>query len=272
MKKIFIVTAALIIFFNPPAFPQSYLNSPTKLQEKFVYDVDWLFVHLGTITMNVESFDSFPDLIKVIVKVKTASALPFINIDEYNVAVLRLSDGMTIYYHGTEELDGRNADVTYVYDDAKKNSVYTLRTLSTKELIKSDTIKITEPYLIGTSLIEYARIAADSGLVKNVPTLIKGKFYPTIINYCGPVEDIDIDACDYSVSAFRYEGNADWGGNAVAGLSGEYTGWLSNDDAKVVLRAEMKITLGSIDVELEQWYKPGWIPPARKKYYAGFNN
>jgi hypothetical protein len=272
MKKILILTAALFISYNLSAQSLPYLSSPTKLQERFIYDVDWLFIHIGTITMRIESFDSYRDLLKVIVKIKTAAALPFINIDEYDVAVLRLTDGMTLYFHGTEEIDGRNADVTYVYDETKKNSVYTVRKLSTKELIKCDTIKISRPYLIGTSLVEYARIIADSGLVKNVPTLIKGIFYPTIINYCGPIEEIDIDAWDSSISAFRYEGNAEWGGNAVAGLSGEYTGWLSNDNARVVLRAEMNIFLGSIDAELQQWYKPGWTPPSPQKYYAGFNH
>lgn len=269
MKRILIL-AALVINFNMPAQSPTYLNSPTKLQERFVYDIDWLLVHIGTITLRVERFDSFPDLIKVIVKVNSAPALPFINIDEYNVAILRLSDGMTLYYHGTEEVDGRNADAIYVYDETRKISIYTVRTLDTHKLIKCDTIKIFKPYLIGTSLIEYARIIADSGLIKNVPTLIKGKFYPTIIDYCGPIEDIDIDAWKEDISAFRYKGNADWGGNATAGLSGEYTGWLSNDDARVVLRAELKIFLGSIDAELEEWYRPGWVPPSVEKYFAGF--
>ncbi len=265
MKKNLILTL-LIVSFNLFAQSPSYLNSPTNLEEKFEYNVSWSFIHLGTITLRVENIESFPDLRKVIVTIKTAPHLPFINIDEYNVAVLRITDGMTLYYHGTEEQDGRDADVVYVFDEDKKITSYTIRSLATHKLIKCDLIKFSGPYLIGTSLIEYARLIAEPGLIKNVPTMLRGKFYPTIINYCGPVEEIEIDACEKPVRAFKYTGNADWGGNAVAGLSGEFTGWLSDDSSKVVLRAEMEIFLGSINVELEKWYKPGWRLPTPVKY------
>jgi hypothetical protein len=106
-------------------------------------------------------------------------------------------------------------------------------------------------------------------LEKRIPTLLGGRFYPTIIDYCGPAEFIDVDAYDKPISSFRYEGSAEWDGKATAGLSGSYTGWLSNDISKVVLRAKMKIFLGSINVELEKCFKPGWIPPTNSDYFAG---
>ena len=91
--------------------------------------------------------------------------------------------------------------------------------------------------------------------------LCGGSFYKTTLNYCGPVELVEIDAFDSPIRTFKYEGNAEWDGKATAGLSGEFTGWISDDDASVVISAEMKIILGSIDVELQEWYKPGWRPP-----------
>lgn len=247
------------------SFP--YLNSETVLEEEFVYNVSWTFIHIGTITMKVERIKSYPYLRKITLEIKTAPALPFVNIDEYNIAVIRITDGMTMYFHGTEKQNDK--DFLSLYYEKKNYCVYKEKNIKTGELIKLDTLAISQPFLVGTSLIQYARIIADSGLKKKIPTLIGGNLYPTMIDYCGPVESIKIDAYNKSISSFRYEGSAEWGGKATAGLSGEYTGWLSNDKSKVVLRAKMKIFLGSINVELEKWFNPGWIPPAENDYFAG---
>jgi len=272
MKNLIVVLAVLILGPNSIAQNTPYLNFNTHLNEKFVYDVSWSFIHLGTITLTTESIESHPDLLKVKVDIKTAPHLPFIDIDEYNVAVMRITDGMTIYYHGKVEEGGKDVDITCIYDDERNYTIYKVKDLKSGNIIKRDTVKSTKPYLIGTSLIQYARLIADSGVIRNVPTLLGGKFYSTTINYCGPVENIDIDAWPEPVSAFKYTGYADWKGKATAGLSGEFTGWLSNDNAKVVVYAEMGIFLGSIDVELEKWYKPGWTPPSYKILFTGYNN
>ncbi len=272
MKNLIVVVAILILSPNLQAQNTPYLNLKTHVNEKFVYNVSWSFIHLATITLTTESIESYPDLCKVTVEIKTAPHLPFIDIDEYNVAVMRITDGMTIYYHGKEDEDGKEFDITCIYDEERNYSLYTAKDLKTGNIIKRDTVKSKKPYLIGTSLIQYARIIADSGVIRNVPTLLGGKFYPTIINYCGPVENIDIDAWSEPVRAFKYTGYADWKGEATAGLSGKFTGWLSNDNAKVVVYAEMGIFLGSIDVELEKWYKPGWTPPSDKIFFTGNKN
>lgn len=271
MKKL-IVLLAMLLNLNLQAQTAPYLTSKTHLDEKFVYNVSWSFIHLGTITLTTESIESYPDLCKVIVDIKTAPHLPFIDIDEYNTAVMRISDGMTIYYRGREEHDGNNVEITCIYDDIGNYSIYKIKDLQSDNIIKTDTIKITRPYLIGTSLIQYARLIAAPGVIRNVPTLLGGKFYPTIINYCGPAEKITIENESAPINAFKYTGYADWQGHATAGLSGKFTGWLSNDSAKVVLYAEMGIFLGSIDVELEKWYKPGWVLPTDKILYTGSKN
>lgn len=267
MKRIIILIAPLVLSQNLSGQSFSYLNSETRLEERFVYNVSWTFIHIGTITMTVERIISYPDLRKITLEIKTAPALPFVNIDEYNVAVMRITDGMTMYFHGIEKQN--DMDFLSQYYEDRNYCVYSEKNTKTGEQIKLDTLGISQPFLVGTSLIQYARIIADSGLEKKIPTLLGGIFYPTIIDYSGPAEFIDVDAYDKPISSFRYEGSAEWNGKATAGLSGEYTGWLSNDKSKVVLRAKMKIFIGSINIELEKWFKPGWIPPSNSDYFAG---
>ncbi len=265
MKKFFILGITVMVIVNIYGQFNYSNNTQTLLEEKFEYGVSWAFFHLGTLTLTVESVIADPELKIITVDIKTASLLPFIDIDEYNVVMMRMPDGMTMQFYGTEELDGEKVEKICNYYEDENLSVYEVRNIESSELISRDTVTYSEPYLIGTSLIHYTRLIADSGLVINVPTMLGGDIYNTKLNFCGPVEYIEIDEFDEPIRTFRYEGSAEWDGKATAGLSGDFTGWLSDDDGSVVIRAEMKILLGSVVIELEEWYKPGWIPPTKTK-------
>ena len=261
MKNIFI-SLSFILFVNNLCAQKIYLEDfETKLEEKFVYDVSWTFLHIGTITLTTERIITRPELLKIKMDIKSAPLLPFIDIDERNIAIMRVSDGMTFYYYGKLKKDGKFSEIIIRFYESENFTVYETKDCDSEKLIRKDTIRNKEPYLVGTSLIHYARQCVDSGLIKTVPTILGGKFYPTILNFCGPIEYIDIDNYNEPIRSFKYKGFADWKGNATAGLSGEFTGWLSDDEDKVVIYAEMGIFLGSIDIELTEWYKPGWTPP-----------
>ena len=211
---------------------------------------------------------SFPDLLKITMDVKSAPLLPFINIDEHNLAIMRASDGMTFYYYGKLEEDGDLSEVIIRFFESENFTMYETRNCDDGMVIKKDTLRYKEPYLVGTSLINYTRLFADSGLVKTVPTLLGGKFYSTILDFCGPIEYVEIDNYKEPIRCFKYKGSADWEDNATAGLSGDFTGWFSDDDDKVVVYAEMEILIGSIDIELSEWYKSDWIPPTNKNLFT----
>jgi len=265
MKKLFILGIALMVVVTIYSQPYSGKNMSTLLEEKFVYDVSWTFFHLGTLTLSVEGFITDPELKKITVEIKTSPFLPFIDIDEYNVVMMRILDGMTMHFYGTEKIDGEMVKKICDYYEKENLSVYEERNYETNKLINADTITYSKPYLIGTSLIHYTRLIADSGLVIIVPTMLGGDIYNTKLNFCGPVEYVEIDEFDEKIRTFRFEGSAEWDGKATAGLSGDFTGWLSDDDGSVVISAEMKIFLGSVVIELKNWNKPGWSPPTKTK-------
>jgi len=271
MKKLFVLCIALMLVLNMYGQSNYSKNTNTQLEEKFVYGVSWAFFHLGTITITIERIIRNPELRKITVDVETASLLPFIDIDEHNEVIMRLRDGMTMHYYGIEELDGETVEIQCSYHEEENFSIYEIRNIENSELIKKDTLVYVKPYLIGTSLLHYTRLIADSGEVKILPTLVAGNLYNTTLNFCGPVEYIEIDEFDEPIRTFKYEGSAEWDGKATAGLSGEFTGWLSDDSGSVVIRAELEIFLGSIDIELEEWHKPGWNPPTKTEFLTRNN-
>lgn len=264
MKSQIVYISLIILLSNLYAQNIKLEDVQTKLEEKFTYNVSWTFLHIGTITLCTERLISYPELIKITMDVKTAPLLPFINIDEHNVAIMRVSDGMTFYYYGKENNDGKIFEVIDRFYEFENLTVREVKDYGKGKLISRDTIRFPRAYLVGTSLVNYTRNVAASGLIKTVPTLLGTKFYTTILNFCGPVEFVETDVSEEPVRSFKYIGSAEWEGNATAGLSGEFTGWFSDDDDKVVIYAEMEILLGSIDIELSECYKPGWTPPTRK--------
>jgi hypothetical protein len=64
-------------------------------------------------------------------------------------------------------------------------------------------------------------------------------------------------ALDDPVRTRKYKGFVHGQGGTSAGLSGEFTGWVSDDEAAIPLQAEMKVLLGSIHLELERWTRAG---------------
>jgi hypothetical protein len=272
MKKIFVLGLSLMLFIN--TYGQSFFcrTIPTKLEEKFEYGVSWSFFQLGTITISVERILLKPELKIITVDIRSAPLIPFVNVDEHNVVLMNMKNGFTINYYATEELDGEKIETTCSYNQENSLIIFKERNVESKTLIKSDTLSFDKPYLVGSSLMHYIRLIADSGLVTSVPTMVGGNFYNTELNYGGAVEFTEIGAFDEPIRSFRFDGSAKWDGEATEGLSGDFGGWLSDDNESVVLKAEMEITLGSIDVELEERYKPGWIPPTAQINILSKNN
>lgn len=44
----------------------------------------------------------------------------------------------------------------------------------------------------------------------------------------------------------------------IAGITGPFKGWFAADKQRVPLKAELKVFVGSVKVELEDW--KGWEP------------
>jgi hypothetical protein len=268
MKKVHIALFVLLLANN--LFAQNFLleEAETRLEEKFVYNVSWSFIHIGTISLITERLISHPGLLKITANIKTAPMLPFINIDEYNVALMRANDGATLYYYGKARKDGKSYETIIEFFESENTIVHEMKDFETGKFVRQDTLKYKEPFLVGTTLVNYARQCLDSGLVMTIPTLLEGKFYPTTLEYCGPSKYLEISNYDEPIRCFKYKGSADWEGNATAGVSGEFIGWISDDEDRVVIFSEMEILIGSIDIELVEWYKPGWAPPTNESIFT----
>lgn len=109
------------------------------------------------------------------------------------------------------------------------------------------------------SLVFLTRQYASVKRKISIPTIMDIHKFKVSINLTGKKEHINIAALSYPIKSIYLTANADWKG--VYGLSGLVEAWLSDDAAKVPLKAKVDLTIGNVTVELVKWKRQGWIPP-----------
>jgi hypothetical protein len=143
--------------------------------------------------------------------------------------------------------------------DYPHHKVYLEMGRSDTIVAQRDTISITGTCQDGLSLFFYAREHLQSGKIVNVPAVVKEKLVNTYLDFTWHEESVEVDACKYPVKALHFSGTLQFTG--LFGLTGDFEGWFSNDDARVPIMAKLKVLLGSVTVELMEWKRGTWTPP-----------
>jgi hypothetical protein len=112
----------------------------------------------------------------------------------------------------------------------------------------------------GLSLFFFAREFVKSGRFVNVPTAIMSDTSRTLINFRDVQrEGLTLPAVKYPIKSVYFKGEAKWRG--IYGLEGNFEGWFSDDDARIPLKAKMKVLVGKVDITLVRWKRANWTPP-----------
>ncbi len=262
MKRMF--AAVMVFLIVHMSHSQENYSPVFRPGEVLQYKVKWHFLRLGTIILRTEADTSAGDTgcYRLIMIVQSNPALMFISLYEYNESVVNGHDPHSRRYLGRHVNGGDSSLITYAYDPAVRRAWCFEKNLHTQSVKDSTSLENVPPFVEGASLLMYARWKSHSGKIYGVPTMINGQLHKTRLEFNGSHEELEVDAFPQPVRALKYTGSADWQGGSSAGMSGEFTGWVSDDNASVPLRAEIKILLGSITVELEKWNRPGWDPPS----------
>lgn len=241
-------------------------EQPTFLQvgEELEYKVSYSFFNIGTIAFKILSEEQRNG--RTTFKAKAViESNPSLNwLKEVHIRFYgEMDDSIFSYYWISEDSSKKGIDyhsLTFNYDE--RELVYrqgTVPVSGVRDTAKIETIPLHGRGQDGLSLFFYAREHARERQEVRVSTFIEDKEQNAYINFQNKIEDMDIDAVDYPVETVFLEGKADFVG--VAGLTGGFRGWFSNDDARIPIVGRLNVWLGSIKVELKSWKRPGWQPP-----------
>ena len=230
--------------------------------ESLTYRVSWSIFRLGTIQIEAwrDSSSEDTNLFKVTMQVTSNPDIPFINILEINETVLNVADCMSRSLYARHINNSEDLEIECIYVDDLKQAVFSVKDVETGMYKRFDILNNVPLYLDGPSLFFFARTQSQSGNVYTVPTLIDGRIQKTILDFTGPEEYIKVDAFEYPLRVRKYTGVAKWTGGTSAGLSGNFSGWICDDNTAITLKAEMEVFLGSLVIELEDYYRPDWMP------------
>lgn len=251
----------------PPPAASAAAGGVFTLNEELTYEVTYMSIPLGSIRILTTHQDGEGDRAMFTTKadVRSYSGVPFVRIREIDESTMNRA-AIPAAFQAREQMDEKWKVVNYTFDQQAhrliaRESFADSEHGTTMEPGKIDTFTIRKNCVDGLSLLYFARVNALSSRGRaEVPTFLKGKEGTTIINFERKVTEEEIDAVDYPVDVVEIGGEAQVSG--ILGMSGEYTGWFSNDMAGVPIKGKVKIFLGSITIELKKWKRPdGWMPP-----------
>ena len=236
--------------------------------EELVYEVSWMRMHLGQVRL--KTFES-----KVgdggiehhaASFINSYEGIPFVDLHSIDHTQM---DSM-FYSLGFSALDKKKE----VWISEKSRFDHSTKSMIIEKVSQKDknsppttqptfdTLRLRQtPVQDGLSILYFARANLKNTRQElRVPTIVYGKQGVTHFQFRHEVEYVEIDALEgKKIRVVPLEGKAEFEG--IFGFSGDFKGWFSDDAAAVPVKAEMKVLVGSVKLELIQWKRNGWSPP-----------
>jgi len=258
LRKIFLFLFIVLFQFSADrTFSQSAVFEDG---EELLYDVYYSFINIGWTRFNTERVSGKSNHFICRAKLKSNDALPFVNVDYEFISEIEVI-GQTVKPHkftAYEFKESKKSTVTCVFN--YDSSFIAVKKTGFDGIIEVDkVIRTSTGFQDGLSIFYYARANASILETRYVPVIMHVDTALMKINFNNQKTEVDIDAVKYDVNSVHIDGFAYF--NAVFGLTGDFEGWFSNDNARVPLKAKLQVQIGNVTLELVEWKRKGWTPP-----------
>ncbi len=227
--------------------------------EILAYDVSYSFINIGTVLFNTQKKADNFYLCKAVMK--SNESLPFVYVNYEFYSEIEVSNGKIIPHKFTAyefNKEGKQSVLTtnFNYDS---DYVHIKKTGFTGDIEADKKIMSSTLFQDGLSIFYYARYNASYNGTQSVPVIMYVDTASMKINFNNSNTNVSIGAADYDISSVYLDGFAYF--TAVFGLTGDFSGWFSNDHAKIPLKAKLKVKIGNVTLELKSWTRKSWTPP-----------
>ncbi len=233
--------------------------------EELEYEVSYSVFKLGTVKLHV--LDTATSYGRFIYKIKAyidSYTVPFVTL--HQVVYIEVNPLPYTYFYSAHDVVNPEKQPFYEYQfDYNKKKIEYIKGIRPENTITKKGEDTTNNVFQqdGLSIFYYARANVRQNAVRNVPTYVNEEHGNTFFNFMNKIEPMEIDAVDYPVSTVAFSGKAGFVG--IFGLTGDFRGWMSNDDAAIPIVAKMKVFIGNIHIELKKWKRGNWSPPKYQK-------
>jgi hypothetical protein len=250
----------LLLATGDKTFSQSAVFSDG---EELIYDVYYSFINIGWAKFNTSSIAGYKNRYMCEAVLKSNEALPFVTVDFYFVSEIEVVDNYIrpVKFTGKEFKDGQTSVLTYDFN-YDISVVYIKKTGYDGNIEYEKNIPLHTVFQDGLSIFYFARYNFFSSKSIDVPVLINQDSSSIHINFNASKTDVDIAEADYDISSVYLDGNTEY--EFVFGLTGDFSGWFTYDEARIPVKAKLKVKIGNVTLELKGWKRKGWNPPEYK--------
>lgn len=232
--------------------------------EELLYEVSWWAIKIGQIRIKVTESKVSPDTLYYAAAAFIDSyRLPFV--DLHSVTRTRMDSTLYCLFAKTVERRGEKWWVLKHYPDPQRKRII-IENIWQREMDAQplgapqfDTLALGGPVQDGLSILYFARANAHSRKKIRVPTIVYRTLGSTVLTFESGKTSVEIEAFDVPVRVTHFDGRAEFEG--IFGLTGDFEGWVSDDEESVPIKAKLGVILGSVNIELKEWKRPGWKPP-----------
>lgn len=258
-KQIKYLIIGIVLLFSQYSNVYSFQAASFKWQigEELTYKVSWEFIRIGTVSLSVVDTVTIHGAKTYHLKMKIDSSpwLFFVNMHSEFDSYLT-EDTYPRLLICKEEIDGDDYDSRYQFDYENKEIVIHHEGVENPDKKIDKRMPLEKQIQDGISIIFYARKNCTTSKKEKLFVIAEAKEGVLDINFTGKTKDIEISIAQNKAPAYYINGEAHF--KSIAGFSGGYKGWFSLDERRVPLAAEMKVFIGSVYLELEDW--KNWQP------------
>lgn len=239
----------LIFYLVESAIPQ---NNFEPKDEYLEYHAFWGFINLGSIKIWNETNNGY---IKSRFQLDSNPWLFFINLHygfESEFRIDSLLDAKFLIY---ETKKGR--EIVTVFEKKNDKIVAIQKDLKTGEIIEVIE-KNTRSFYNGITAFFLTRRLLGANLNSVIPVLIQLDVKNVEVSF--PPENTTVKFLNSYVNVKKVKGFIPFITEEIAGVTGDFIAYYSDDSARIPIRAYFKTSIGNVKVELVKWERQNWKP------------
>ena len=265
MQRRTLIAAALFGYmpFALNAQTPSEINPVFQDGEWLQYKAKFGMFRLGTVRLHVRKIDddATGERYRIDLRLDSNPKIFFVKLHESHYNIVHPESLYSEKYYRSWIADGDSIETTRRYDPRNHTCSIREHNRTRNQTLLSLVLHEVGPYFEGPSFWLFTRSKVQTGGEYTVQNILDTTVCETSLSFKRVRSVLKIDAFDERIVAREVTGVAHWVGASFGGLNGEFRAWFTDDEAAIPLRAQFKIFVGNVVLELERWHRPGWKPP-----------
>lgn len=257
--KLFVLGLGLValLLLQGPLYSQDSSGFNWQVGEKLVYNVTWSFFDLGQITMSNFGKTDIRGQQANHIRVEILSNPLLFWLDHKSVYNSYIGDDLKVVrFNSDENIDGVAYNGQYDFDYEKNMIFLTLFNKKDSSKITRKEIKLKPKLYDGISLIHYARVNSLQIKKDTVSTFIEDKSGDVVFNFSLSKHVTKVESFPDGINTVYFNGILYVKG--IAGITGPFETWYSDDNSRVPILAFMEVFIGRVRIEIDKW--KSWSP------------